>query len=58
MLGDYNGNGTVDAADYVLWRDNPATLSNDSTPASVGPEDYTYWKSRFGATTNGGRQWR
>ena len=19
--GDYNGNGTVDAADYVLWRD-------------------------------------
>jgi hypothetical protein len=53
VLGDYNGNGTVDAADYVTWRENPATLSNDSTPASVGPEDYTYWVSRFGATSNG-----
>ena len=22
LLGDYNENGTVDAADYVLWRKN------------------------------------
>ena len=22
LAGDYNGNGTVDAADYVVWRDN------------------------------------
>lgn len=52
VLGDYNGNGTVDAADYVVWRQNPVTLAGDATPASVGPEDYTYWASRFGATTN------
>ena len=24
LTGDYNGNGKVDAADYVLWRKNPA----------------------------------
>jgi hypothetical protein len=54
ILGDYNGDNEVNAADYVLWRKNPATLANDVTPASVGPEDYTYWASRFGATTNPG----
>ena len=29
MLGDYNNNGTVDAADYVLWR-NGGPLQNES----------------------------
>ena len=23
LAGDYNGDGAVDAADYVLWRENP-----------------------------------
>jgi autotransporter-associated beta strand protein len=50
--GDYNGNGTVDAADYVRWRAG-GPLLNDFTPG-VGPEDYTFWRSRFGATTNPG----
>ena len=31
VTGDYNGNGTVDAADYVLWR-NGGPLQNDPTP--------------------------
>jgi hypothetical protein len=49
--GDYNGNGTVDAADYVVWRDNldgTATLPNDSTPGMVTQEDYTVWRMNFG----------
>ena len=25
MSGDFNGNGTVDAADYVVWRKNPTS---------------------------------
>ena len=29
--GDYNGNGIVDAGDYVLWRKG-GTLQNDPTP--------------------------
>jgi hypothetical protein len=57
VLGDYNGNGVVDAADYTLWRNAMAaggTLQNDATPGSVTSADYSFWKSRFGATTGSG----
>jgi hypothetical protein len=37
--GDYNQNGTVDAADYVMWR------KNDGTQAG-----YDVWRANFGAT--------
>ena len=46
--GDYNANGVVDAADYVLWR-NGGPLQNDPT-AGVQPADYDFWRSQFGAT--------
>ena len=39
LPGDYNQNGVVDAADYVLWRKNnntAITLPNDSTPGTAG----------------------
>jgi PEP-CTERM motif len=46
--GDYNGNGKVDAADYVLWR-NGGPLQNETvTLGSVTPEDYTAWRASFG----------
>ena len=48
VSGDYNSNGTVDAADYVLWR-NGGPLQNDPTP-DVQPADYDFWRSRFGNT--------
>jgi hypothetical protein len=54
LFGDYNENGVVDAADYVLWRD---TLGK-SVPASYGADgdgdgiidtdDYGVWKAHFG----------
>lgn len=44
---DYDGNGVVDASDYVLWRKG-GPLLNDLTPATVGPEDYTLWRAAFG----------
>ena len=50
--GDYNGNGTVDAADYVLWR-NGGPLANDPTPG-VQPADYAFWRSHFGNTSGSG----
>ena len=43
--GDYNGNGVVDAADYVIWRDHLGTsfqLMNEvasTTPGMVTQED-------------------
>lgn len=46
VVGDYNGNGTVDAPDYAVWRDGG---SPDDTIAG-----YNLWKSRFGATSGAG----
>jgi len=59
--GDYNGNGKVDAADYVVWRNNlgltgGATKSQgDGTgDGNVAEDDYDFWKSRFGNGTASG----
>jgi hypothetical protein len=52
--GDYNGNGKVDAADYVLWRNTngqsvtAGSGADGSGNGSVGPEDYSFWRSKFG----------
>jgi hypothetical protein len=46
VTGDYNGNGVVDMADYVLWR-NGGPLQNDATPG-VQATDYDVWRSNFG----------
>lgn len=40
ILGDFNGNGVVDAADYTTWRDGLGTFYT--------PADYDEWKSHFG----------
>lgn len=52
IAGDYNTNGVVDAADYVLWR-NGGPLQNDATPG-VQPGDYDVWKANFGKTPGSG----
>jgi Glycosyl hydrolase family 76 len=39
IAGDYNRDGVVDAADYVVWR-------NDLAPAG----DYETWRAHFGTT--------
>jgi hypothetical protein len=41
--GDFNHDGTVDAADYVVWR------KTDSTPAG-----YNTWRTHFGQTFGSG----
>ncbi len=55
--GDYNDDGIVDAADYVVWRDRfgMSSLTNEEvSPTTVDTADYLYWRERFGATTPGG----
>ena len=52
LAGDYNNNGIVDAADYVLWR-NGGPLQNDPTPG-VQPADYDVWRAHFGQTAGSG----
>jgi hypothetical protein len=49
--GDYNNNGVVDMADYVLWRKG-GPLQNDPTPG-VQAADYAFWRSHFGNTGGG-----
>jgi len=46
--GDYNGNGTVDAADYVLWRSGGPLQNEVATLGAVTQEDYDEWRARFG----------
>lgn len=53
--GDYNGNGQVDAADYIVWRNMlgqtvaPAGSSADGNRnGTVDPGDYSFWRARFG----------
>jgi hypothetical protein len=45
---DYNGNGKVDGADYVVWRNGGPLLNEVDTPGTVNAADYTEWRSRFG----------
>jgi hypothetical protein len=52
LVGDYNGNGTVDAADYVMWRKG-GPLQNDPSPG-VQPADYDVWRAHFGQTAGSG----
>jgi hypothetical protein len=53
--GDFNGNGKVDAADYVLWR-NGGPLQNEGgiTPGTTTPEDYGTWRANFGKPPGSG----
>ncbi len=53
VAGDFNADGSVDAADYVTWRKNlsqPIALPNENaTAGAVTQEDYTTWRGNFGA---------
>jgi hypothetical protein len=56
-VGDYNSNGVVDSADYVVWRkhlDTAFALLNEepnTTPGQVTQDDYDVWRARFAQGT-------
>ena len=56
--GDYNGNNTIDAADYTAWRNalsaGSTTLANDPTPGVVDESDFLYWRDHFGESLGSG----
>ncbi|MGD9632564.1 MAG: aspartyl protease family protein, partial [Pirellulales bacterium] len=53
LSGDYNSDGTVNSADYSLWRDTlgeaGAGLAADGDgDGTVDADDYAVWKNHFG----------
>ncbi len=54
VAGDYNGNGVVDMADYVLWRNGGPLANEVADQGSVSAADYTEWRARFGNTSGSG----
>jgi hypothetical protein len=52
--GDYNGNGVVDMADYVLWRNGGPLQNEVNSLGTVDASDYTAWRARFGNTSGSG----
>ena len=58
---DYNNDGTVDAADYSVWRDtlgqnvDPGTGADGNGNGVIDVGDYDEWKANFGGTASGQR---
>ena len=58
LTGDYNGDGVIDAADYIVWRHTLGSTTDmiangDNTGSSAGvinQADYDIWKYHFGQT--------
>jgi hypothetical protein len=46
LPGDFNHDGAVDAADYVVWRKGLGTIYTQ--------DDYNIWRAHFGATLGSG----
>jgi hypothetical protein len=55
--GDYNQNGVVDAADYVVWRseleDGGAGRADGNQDGDIDAADYDLWKANFGRAAAG-----
>ena len=57
--GDYNGDGVVDAADYVAWRyslgqTGVGLAADGNLNNQIDSGDYDYWRNRFGQAAGNG----
>ena len=59
FTGDYNQDGTVDAADYVVWRKGagstglvPFSGADGNGDGQVNALDYQKWRANFGASVS------
>jgi hypothetical protein len=58
LAGDYNGDGAVDAADYVVWRDTTGQSGSGLAADGNGNQqidqgDYDIWRAHFGRRSTG-----
>jgi hypothetical protein len=59
LAGDYNGDGTVDAADYVVWRNTLGQMGAGLAADGNGNDeidagDYSVWRANFGRAPSAG----
>jgi hypothetical protein len=65
LPGDYNSDGVVEVADYVLWRKTNGTsgsgLAADGSGPTIGvpdstvdQHDYNYWRANYGTSAGAG----
>jgi thermolabile hemolysin len=59
LPGDFNHDGIVDAADYIVWRDTlgeggRGLIADGDGSGSVDQADYNVWKSNFGNHSGAG----
>jgi hypothetical protein len=58
LIGDYNNDGKVSAADYTVWRDSVGAASlQNRDPDNVGPvdlNDYDSWIDHYGEASGEG----
>ncbi len=61
--GDFSGNGVVDAADYVVWRDNfgiqsgaMSSSGDGDSDGDVDGADYLVWQRNFGRSFGSGSE--
>jgi hypothetical protein len=60
LPGDYNRNGAVDAADYVVWRKTLGQVATMFTGAdgngdgTIDNDDFAIWRGNFGTTVTPG----
>jgi hypothetical protein len=58
LSGDYNKDGVVDAADFVVWRNSAGEVgsglaADGNGDQVVNQDDYAVWRSNFGRTSMG-----
>jgi mannan endo-1,4-beta-mannosidase len=59
LPGDYNDDGTVDAADYTVWRNSfgqtgTSLAADGDGNGTIDEGDYDVWRLYFGETANAG----
>jgi hypothetical protein len=55
--GDYNGDGAVDGADYVVWRHTAGGINlaaDGNRDGVINNLDFAVWRSNFGASAGSG----
>jgi hypothetical protein len=56
--GDFNSNGVVDGADYVVWRNSMGSFTDLRADANgslhIDQADYIHWRNAFGNTSGSG----